>query len=141
MHTQYGEKMPLRLVDEIEFWKRQESEHTVVIATLAPDLESNYKEALQTWGEAFAQVDALAGRYIETIAHAQRGVSPAIQQQILQLIDYSLLQSQHFIHFLHVLKTQSKAPSMQNQVVRVVLDHIRRESEYFIGITEAYLSK
>lgn len=38
----YGYKNLLRVLDEVEFWKRQETEHTVVIREIAPDLEARY---------------------------------------------------------------------------------------------------
>ncbi|KEO81902.1 DUF2935 domain-containing protein [Tumebacillus flagellatus] len=142
MHlSHYGSKVPLRLLDEVEFWKRQENEHTVVIQTLAPDLEPKYKEALSKWGEAFAQVDGLATRYLEVIVRSGDRISEHNKQCVLHLLDVSLHQSQLFIHFLHVLKNSSNAPSMSNPVVRIVLDHIRRESEYFIGAVEGVLVK
>lgn len=31
MQFYYGQQMPLRILDEAEFWKNQEEEHTVVI--------------------------------------------------------------------------------------------------------------
>jgi Domain of unknown function (DUF2935) len=137
----YGTKVPLRLLDEVEFWKRQENEHTVVIMTLAPDLEPSFKDALKKWGEAFAQVDGLATRYLEVIVRSGDHVSEHNKKCITHLVDYALHQSQHFIHFLHVLKSTSKAPSLGNPVVLTVLDHIRRESEYFIGAAEGVLGK
>ena len=39
MRFYYGDKTPLRVLDEIEFWKQQESEHTVVILQIVDDLE------------------------------------------------------------------------------------------------------
>ncbi|MBL0385692.1 DUF2935 domain-containing protein [Tumebacillus sp. ITR2] len=141
MHLTYGTKMPMRLLDEVEFWKRQENEHTVVIATLSPDLEPQFKEALKHWGEAFAQVDGLATRYLETIVRSGDHVSEYNRKCVIHLVDFALHQSQHFIQFLHVLKSTSKAPSLNNPVVVTVLDHIRRESEYFIGASEGVLHK
>lgn len=34
MQFYYGNQMPLRVLDECEFWKHQEEEHTVVIREL-----------------------------------------------------------------------------------------------------------
>jgi len=51
MQFYYGNQMPLRVLDEAEFWKHQEEEHTVVIRELVKDLEQKYVEALKekTW--------------------------------------------------------------------------------------------
>ena len=45
----YGVMMPLRLLEEIRFWKEQESEHTLVIRALVPGLEPDYVQLLEGW--------------------------------------------------------------------------------------------
>nr|WP_027417925.1 DUF2935 domain-containing protein [Aneurinibacillus terranovensis] len=45
MQFYYGDKMPLRILDEIEFWKQQEAEHTVVIRELVSNLEGEFRES------------------------------------------------------------------------------------------------
>lgn len=47
MQYYYGNQMPLRVLDEAEFWKHQEEEHTIVIRELVRNLEQKYVEALQ----------------------------------------------------------------------------------------------
>lgn len=49
MQFYYGQQMPLRVLDEAEFWKMQESEHTVVIREALTNLENQYVEALKQW--------------------------------------------------------------------------------------------
>lgn len=39
MQFYYDDKMPLHILDEGEFWKHQEAEHTQVITALTPNLE------------------------------------------------------------------------------------------------------
>lgn len=39
--------MPLRILDEAEFWKHQEEEHPVVISELVKGLEAEYVNALK----------------------------------------------------------------------------------------------
>ena len=46
MQFYYGGQMPLRILDEAEFWKHQEQEHTVVIRELVDNLEEEYVNAL-----------------------------------------------------------------------------------------------
>ena len=45
----YGDKNILRALEEAEFWKHQESEHTDVIQEISPDLESEYVERLEKY--------------------------------------------------------------------------------------------
>ncbi|GAB7387912.1 hypothetical protein BSNK01_17490 [Bacillaceae bacterium] len=134
----YGEKMPLRVLDEIEFWKQQEAEHTVVIRELAKGLETKFAEALKKWEREFFKTQGAAVRYIEAVIRAGHRFSPFIRQQILGLVAYSLQQSLHFIGFLNLLAEKSEAIK-GDRTALVVLQHIRRESEYFVGIAQAVL--
>lgn len=134
----YGEKSHLRMLDEIVFWKRQEEEHTVVIRSLTGDLEEEYVNTLKDWEQAFAQSEGLATRYVEAIIRDNYCISPKLQQEITQFICFCMNQSKKFIQFLNEMAIESFA-IRNNQTVIVVINHIRRESEYFIGITEAYL--
>ena len=60
----YGDKTPLRVLDEIEFWKRQETEHTIVIRQVATNLERDFVEKLKNWELAFSKTEGVAVRYI-----------------------------------------------------------------------------
>jgi len=42
----YGDKNHIRILEEAEFWKRQEAEHTVVIRKIVQDLEEKFTEKL-----------------------------------------------------------------------------------------------
>ncbi len=140
MQFHYAEKMPLRILDEGEFWKRQESEHTDVIRALVPNLEPAFVAALKGWEQAFAQTDAIYTRYIELVVRSGHVVSPAIIEQINRLVEFSLQQSNQFVQLLDQLGMES-VPLKNNPTAITVLNHIRRESEYFIGIAQEYLSK
>lgn len=138
MHFFYGDKNLLRVLDEADFWKQQETEHTVVIREITPGLEKEYVEQLQQWQLAFTQTRGLVIRYIETVIRAGGVVTPEMEQQILKLINYCLEQSQQFIKLLDTLLADSNAVK-KNPVAQTVIKHIRRESEYFIGIAQTIL--
>ncbi|ASS99742.1 MULTISPECIES: DUF2935 domain-containing protein [Geobacillus] len=138
MQFYYGPHMPLRILDEIEFWKHQEEEHTVVIRELASGLETPYVEALKKWEEALSATHQHAVRYIESVIRAGHYVPEQLQQQVLHFVSYCLQQSLQFIELCRHIKTRSKAVS-QNPTAKVVLDHIIRESEYFVGIAQLLL--
>lgn len=131
--------MPLRILDEAEFWKHQEEEHTVVIRELVPNLEAEYKKALQDWERVLNETRQQVLQYIQSVVRSGYYVPQALQQQILQqLVPYWMQQSLSFINLLQQIKNQSKAVSA-NQTAKVVLNHIIRESEYFVGISQALL--
>ncbi len=52
----------LRVLDEAEFWKHQESEHTVVIREIVPGLENDHVEKLKKWQLAFSQTEDMVVR-------------------------------------------------------------------------------
>lgn len=135
MQYYYGQQMPLRVLDEIEFWKQQEGEHTVVIQELVDGLEPQYVNMLEKWRQAFFQTQGLAVRYIASINQSEYPLNPMLHQQILELANHSLRESQQFIYFLNQVMEESDAIK-GNLTAVVVLNHIRRESEYFIGIAQ-----
>ncbi|MBA2872501.1 tRNA U34 5-methylaminomethyl-2-thiouridine-forming methyltransferase MnmC [Anoxybacillus calidus] len=138
MQFYYGEQMPLRILDEAEFWKHQEEEHTVVIRELVAGLEEPFVEALKKWEEVLSATHQQVVRYIESVIRSSYYIPAQLYQQVLQLISYCLQQSLDFIKLCQQIKTESAAVS-KNSTAKVVLNHIIRESEYFVGIAQALL--
>jgi hypothetical protein len=138
MQFYYGQQMPLRILDEAEFWKHQEEEHTVVIRELVTGLEASYVEALKKWEEVLSATHQQVVRYIESVIRAAYYIPEQLYQQVLQLISYCLQQSLDFIKLCQQIKTESAAVS-KNPTAKVVLNHIIRESEYFVGIAQVLL--
>jgi hypothetical protein len=140
MQFYYGQQMPLRILDEAEFWKHQEEEHTVVIRELVQDLEGKYVEALKEWEKALSETHQRIVRFIESVIRSAYHIPHSLYQDVLQLISFCLEQSLKFISVCQIIKTESKAVS-ENPTAKVVLDHIIRESEYFVGIAQTLLYK
>lgn len=138
MQFYYGQQMPLRILDEAEFWKHQEEEHTVVIRELVSGLEPEFVDALKKWESALGETHQQVVRYIETVIRSGYQVSDQLYQHVLQLVSYCLDQSLSFIKLCEQIKTHSAAVS-SNPTAKVVLNHIIRESEYFVGIAQALL--
>jgi Txe/YoeB family toxin of Txe-Axe toxin-antitoxin module len=138
MQFYYGQQMPLRILDEAEFWKQQEEEHTVVIRELVKDLEKEYVEALKKWEEKLSETHQKVTRFIESVVRSAYYVPVQLYQQVLKLISFCLKQSLKFIELCRQIKTESEAVS-KNPTAKVVLDHIIRESEYFVGIAQTLL--
>jgi hypothetical protein len=138
MQFYYGQQMPLRILDEAEFWKHQEEEHTVVIRELVSGLEHEFVDALKKWEAALGETHQQVVRYIESVIRSGYQISDQLYQHVLQLVAYCLDQSLSFIKLCEQIKTQSAAVS-SNPTAKVVLNHIIRESEYFVGIAQALL--
>lgn len=131
--------MPLRILDEAEFWKHQEEEHTVVIRELVSGLEGEYVDALKEWEQALSKTHQQVVRYIESIVRSPYYIPDQLYNSVLKLVDFCLHQSLAFIKLCQQIKNNSEAVS-NNPTAKVVLDHIIRESEYFVGIAQVLLA-
>jgi hypothetical protein len=133
----YGHQMPLRVLDEAEFWKLQEAEHTVVIREAFGGLEPVFVDALKQWEQVLTATHQKVVSYIESVIRSPY-VYPQLYQQVLQLVHYCLEESMAFIEFVRRIKTESSVVK-DNPIAQTILDHIIRESEYFIGIARVIL--
>lgn len=140
MRFLYGNKNLLRVLDEADFWKQQESEHTIVIEKIVPNLEQQYVQGLNDFRLKFSKAQAQSVQLIETTIRSKGDVKEEFKKQINDYIYYAIKQSQDFIGFLNKLKANSNAVK-GNVIATTVIDHIIRESEYFIGITQTVLYK
>lgn len=138
MRFNYGEMNVLRALEEAEFWKHQEGEHTQVIQEVVPDLEDEYVDKLMEYKEIFDSTEARLVQYIETIVNLNNTIMPSMNQEIMKIINLTIMQSQVFVDFLGRVIKESTAVS-NNPIANVVIHHIRRESEYYIGIVKAFL--
>lgn len=137
MQFYYGQQMPLRILDEAEFWKMQEEEHTVVIRETFSDLEKQYVDALKEWEQALAKTHQTVVSYVETVNRSQY-IPAQLQTDVIQLVRFCLDESMKFIELCRHIKANS-AIAVDNPVAQTILDHIIRESEYFIGIARVIL--
>ena len=137
MQFYYGQQMPLRVLDEVEFWKVQEEEHTVVIREILKDLEAEYVDALKKWEQALSETHQRVVSYVESVNRGQY-VYAQLQQQVAELVAFCLEESMLFIELCLHIKVNSVA-AKDNLIAKTVLDHIIRESEYFIGIARVVL--
>jgi hypothetical protein len=138
MQYYYGENNLLRVLDEAEFWKRQEKEHTLVIRNSTPGLEPEFVNYLAQFESAFNQMEGKAIQLIETTIRSKGDLSPLLKRDINTFIEASIAQSQQFIQLIDETLTESEAVR-SNQFAQTVINHIRRESEYFIGIAQTIL--
>lgn len=135
----YGERNILRALEEADFWKKQESEHVDVILEIVPDLEEEYIQKLEEYQEIFNSTHGRIVQLVETAVNCHNILSPELQRDIINIINLAVRQSQVFIDFIGLLLRDSKAVT-NNPTAIIVLNHIRRESEYFVGIVTAFLN-
>ncbi|HLR67752.1 DUF2935 domain-containing protein [Virgibacillus alimentarius] len=138
MQFYYGSQMPLRILDETEFWKEQEAEHTIVMRELMTDLEKHYIDGLNRWEEVLESTHQQVRRFITSLKRSNYHISPPLYQQVMELVTFCLQESVAFTQFCRQIKTESQA-AKGNHTAKVVIDHIIDESEYFMGIAQTIL--
>jgi len=138
MRYYYGEANILRALDEAEFWKRQEAEHAGLIPAVTPGLEAEYVQRLAQFGIQLNSMNAEAVTFITSLTRSKGVVSRELRTQMQEFIHRCVEQSQLFVAFMTELLQQSAAV-MANQTSQTVINHMIRESSYFIGIDQLML--
>ncbi|WP_068614275.1 Fe-Mn family superoxide dismutase [Paenibacillus tuaregi] len=132
----YGPFLPVRILEEIRFWKQQEDEHTDVIKAIVPNLEQPYVQLLDEWAIVFKETEKAANDLLQHAIQVQANpVQPELLRQIERLLDISFQQSREWIRQLYLMLDQSAAVKTVPLAKTVIL-HIIRESEYFLGVLE-----
>ncbi|MGC5776804.1 Fe-Mn family superoxide dismutase [Paenibacillus pabuli] len=131
----YGHLLPLRVLEEIRFWKEQEKEHTRIIPALVPELEPSYVKLFEEWEATFANSERTANQLLKQLLPGTHPPAPYIIHCIEQLIAASCSQSREFIRQLYVLLEQSTAVQAV-PLAKLVILHVIRESEYFLGVLD-----
>ncbi|MCL2406699.1 MAG: DUF2935 domain-containing protein [Defluviitaleaceae bacterium] len=139
MRFYYGEQNVLRALDEAEFWKHQEAEHTGVIPLVLPNLEYDYKAALEEYGIEFNKMLAEVTRYVESAVRSKGIVGRVMRMEMLDLIKRCVKQSSEFTEFLEDMLRNSSA-ARASAPSQELINHMIRESNYFIGIGTLIMS-
>ena len=140
MQYYYQEQSVSRALDEAEFWKHQEIEHTSVIQLVTPNLEENYVEGLNLFEQMFSATHAELVKYIESVTRSGGRYSNTLNNEMLQVIKAAVRQSENFVEYLTEMLRESQAVQA-NSASQTVINHIIRESQYFIGIDQLILAK
>lgn len=132
----YGPYLPVRILEEIRFWKQQETEHTDVIKAIVPGLEPNYVQLLDDWKIVFDETTNVANQLLQyAMSSPEAACEPQLIQQTERLLDTAFRQSQEFVKQLYYILDCSEAVKTV-PLAKTVLLHIIRESEYFLGVLE-----
>jgi len=135
MQYYYGEQNILRALDEAEFWKRQEAEHAGLIPIVTPNLEPQYLHRLEQFGREFEQMNGEAVQYITSITRSKGAISRELKMLMINFIRQCVEQSKIFVTFMTEMLENSRAVAA-NAASQTVINHMIRESQYFIGIEQ-----
>ncbi|MFC3750378.1 Fe-Mn family superoxide dismutase [Paenibacillus sp. GCM10012306] len=132
----YGPMLPVRILEEIVFWKTQEKEHTEVIKAIVPNLEQPYVKLLDEWAVVFGATEEAARHLLESaLSTPAHGNQWALINETEQLLRVASAQSTEFIRQLYAIMEGSAAVKAV-PLATVVLLHIIRESEYFLAVLQ-----
>lgn len=133
----YGSFLPVRVLEEIRFWKLQEEEHVEVIKAIVPSLEPVYVKLLDEWAKVFKDTFEAADALLKHSLSPDHPspASPELIAQTEKLLAVSFRQSREWIRQLNSLMMQSAAVQ-STPLAKTVLMHIIRESEYFLGVLD-----
>jgi hypothetical protein len=96
-------------------------------------------EALHEWEKALSKTHQQVVSFIESVIRSGYYVPVQLYRQVLQLVTFCLDERERFIEMCRQIKNDSEVVA-KNRTAIVVIDHIIRESEYFIGIARALLA-
>lgn len=140
MELCYGDKNHIRMLEEAAFWKRQETEHTVVIREITGGPEKEYADVLREYQRILSGTEAAVLQQIESLNRSCFSLDAGITAQIREMIEVTQRQSKTFVAFLDRMVKKSEAVR-KNSTAPVVIAHIIRESGYYIAIAGAYLAR
>lgn len=127
----YGPYLPVRILEEIRFWKREEAEHTEVIKAIVPELEENYVRALDEWKQVFTGTQAAADRLLQySSSSPAAAANPQLIRQTERLLNASVRQSREFVQQSAAVRAVPAAPVVQRHIIGI--------SEYYLGKLEKF---
>lgn len=132
MLSVYGSRMPLRVLEEIETWKRREKDHAAVIRELVPGLEWPYVQLLQDWERLFARTQERAQEILQKVLPLRNDPQTSDWQEgdLTKLLEDSRTQSREFVRQLGLLQAQSAAVRRM-PAAPALFAHICKESDAY----------
>lgn len=138
MQFYYGKQNLLRALDEAEFWIHQQAEHTTVIQLVTPGLETEFAKRLKEFERDFNSTHSELIKYTESVVRSIGMFRNNLRVEMINLINQSILQSEQFNELLGKVLQKSEAVQKSTSS-QIVINHIIRESQYFIGIDQLIL--
>lgn len=132
----YPAPLPVHILGEIAFWKKQEKEHAGVLIQLTPNLEEPYVKLLQEWTVVFLATEQAACQLLGSQQAPAFGGPGSLAAETELLLHTACSQSSEFIRQLKAMGEASQAMSA-SPLAGVVVKHFICESEYFLAVLTA----
>jgi Fe-Mn family superoxide dismutase len=135
----YGSMLPVRILEEILFWKTQEKQHTEFIKVILPNLEDPYVQLLDEWAVFLGATEQTAQKLLDSTLSPSPLDLSELTVEIENLLDIASTQSHEFVRQLSALQEDSAEVKAVPLSVTVILQIIR-ESQYFLAELETFSS-
>lgn len=123
---------PIRLLEEIRFWKLQEQEHAHIVHELIPILEPRYVDLFQEWEKVFSQTRETASQLIEMWKTSSSDVDYYANYNAI--VQRATDESAQFIEHLYAIQNGAgQLPTHRNHRSNDLM-HLIRDSEYFLSL-------
>lgn len=132
-----GPYLPIRVLEEVRLWKRQEQGHSTIIKAVIPAIEPAYSHLLDEWSAVFGETEAAADSLLRHALEeeGQLKADAELNRQTERLLAASFRQSQEWIRQLGAISKQSRA-AVESPAAEAPLQRFIRDSEYFLGALE-----
>lgn len=140
MQLIYGSFTPIRLLEEILYWKNQEKRHAKIIQHVIPQLEADYAHLLSQWEHVFAQTEEAANvQFHRALQHPDNLASTQLQQ-LEELNQAAIHQSEQLLHQLEAVKRYSQ--TIQTiPFAAIIIDYMADTSQYFLHRSRPMVNK
>lgn len=98
-----GAPLPVHILGEIAFWKKQEKEHAEVLIQLTPNLEEPYVKLLQEWTVVFLATEQAACQLLGSQQAPAFGGPGSLAAETELLLHTACSQSSEFIRQLKAM--------------------------------------
>lgn len=138
----YNSLMPLRIMEEVRFWKMREKENIAMLSELCTGIEPHFAQLLQAWADVLHKTGDAADRWIKSSLNESLAMHNLAQNQsdYNKMMRHAVKQSEDLTQHLHKLAAQSHTISNSPPII-VVVQHIIRESEYFLGVFNSVITE
>ncbi|EXX87869.1 superoxide dismutase [Paenibacillus darwinianus] len=126
-----GPYVQLRLLEELQSWKKREKEHAAVLRAISPGSDPGFVRTLEEWESVFADTERCAEWWLNASLERPGLLPASAGPQLAALVHAARAQSEAFVRQLHDYRTHS-ADLRAAPVTSVIIGLMLRESQYLL---------
>lgn len=124
---------PLRLLEDIRYWKQREREYAAMIRELTPALDMEFANLLRSWEPVFGRTEYAAAQWMGVLLRSPDTDDAYVRTAVNSLVQQAVEETSTFAGQLSALQAQSSA-IRANPAADVLIRHlIGQEAPYGSG--------